>query len=213
MFLSPGSRRTRPPGPSSAAPTVGHPSPLEPPPAGLAVIQPTAPAPRPPDCNVLLAMQIKTVLTRFTTWSRDHAGAPCPDDAALGLVTLDPWGHPIELTCTGQPADQRVGAISAGPDGIAGNGDDVASWAFGREVTDLVRGARWKSTPAAPPMNTPILKHRKERAGAHDHRPATPPTTPAIPPTTSAVPPTSAAPTKPSALSIDAGADDIPARR
>jgi hypothetical protein len=134
---------------------------------------------------------MRAVLTRFAAWSRGHAGAPCPDGEALGMIALDPWGHAIELTCTDQPADQSAGAISAGPDGIAGSADDVASWTLGREVTDLVRGARWTSPPAAvatPPATKPqTAKRSKRRAPLHAPRPGAPP--------------------------IDAGADDIPARR
>jgi hypothetical protein len=47
------------------------------------------------------------------------------------------------MTCTDQPANQTIGAISAGPDGTLGTADDVASWQLGREVTELVRGPRW----------------------------------------------------------------------
>jgi len=141
-------------------------------------------------------------LSHFVEWSRDHAGAPCPDGNALGGVVLDPWGHPIELTCTEQPAAQVAGAISAGPDGIAGNDDDVRSWTLGPEVTDLVRGARWSSAPAA--TAAPAPKRKSERSGARDHGPAIP--------SSSAGPPSFKS-TKPSAVPGDAGADDIPARR
>src|SRR5262249_32867596 len=100
-------------------------SPSTPPATGPPVrqpAQPTTPAPPTPavaalpdkrDPKILLAMQMTTVLNRFVEWSRDHAGAPCPDRAALGADVLDPWGHPIELTCTDQPAEQVVGVVSA----------------------------------------------------------------------------------------------------
>jgi len=186
------------------------PHPASPPP----LVTPISAVAPPPDHRAQLAMQMKTVLGRFVAWSRDHAGAPCPDGAALGGGVLDPWGHPIELTCTAQPADQVAGAISAGPDGITGNADDVMSWTLGPEVTDLVRGARWRSTPAATaaPAGTaasaatklPDPPHKAERSAAHGHGP-TAPAGPAAPP--------SAKPPKPSALPGDAGMDDIPARR
>jgi hypothetical protein len=209
LYSSPEAPSTPPP---LAPPVVEHPAPPKP------LVAPTsAVAPR-PDPKARLAMQMKIVLSRFVTWSRDHAGAPCPDGAALGGVVLDPWDHPIELTCTDQPGDQIMGAISAGPDGIAGNADDVMSWTLGPEVTDLVRGPRWKSTPAvtaapaptatpaptAPSATTqaPAPKRKSERSGAHG---------PTIP-SPSAGPP-SAKPPKPSALPGDAGMDDIPARR
>jgi len=197
--------------PPAAGPVV-RPLALPTPPA--APVPPVAAPPGRRDPEILLAMQMTIVLNRFEEWSRDHAGAPCPDRAALGADVLDPWGHPIELTCTEQPAGQVVGAVSAGRDGIAGNDDDVTSWTLGAEVTDLVRGARWPGAPAptakapaaAAPAATPPpdLKRKSERSGMHDHGPARP-SRPAGPPPSGS--------TKPSALPGDAGADDIPARR
>lgn len=179
-------------------------SPPAPPGAALVVAPP-------PDPKILLAMQMKTVLSHVAEWSRNHVDAPCPDSAALGIVALDPWGHPIEITCTDQPADQKVGAISAGPDGIVGNGDDMASWTLGGDVTELVRGARWASTPsvttAPSATKTPAGKRGKERSAARDYAPATTPTTP------STTVPISSRTAKPGATPLDAGADDIPARR
>src|SRR5689334_2364866 len=64
---------------------------------------PPAPVATLPDPGAQLVAQIATVLDRFADWARDHAGAPCPDLAALGVAPLDPWGHAIELTCTDQP--------------------------------------------------------------------------------------------------------------
>src|SRR6266542_5689691 len=91
-----------------------------------------APAPAParakPDPNVEVAACMKKVLRQFVAWSHDHAGAPCPDLAALGVIENDPWGHPLQLTCSDQPANQIIGAISAGPDGAIDTADDVASW-------------------------------------------------------------------------------------
>lgn len=145
---------------------------------------------------------MKPLLTRFATWSRDHAGAPCPEPTAFG-VALDPWGHQLALTCTDQPADQRVGAISAGPDGIAGNDDDVASWNLGREVTDLIRGPRWRATRTTVGQ-PPTVKRTKEATATPDHPRATSTTRPAPPASSTA---------KPSTAPPDAGADDIPARR
>jgi hypothetical protein len=59
----------------------------------------------------------------------------------------DPWGHPLAITCTEQPGDQIAGAISVGPDGKRDTADDIASWKLGRDVTDVVRGARWSGPP------------------------------------------------------------------
>jgi hypothetical protein len=179
-------------------------------------------------------MSMTTVLTRFTAWARDHAGEPCPDLAALDVAAPDPWGRPLELTCSAQPADQMIGAVSAGPDGVAGNADDVVSWALGHEVTELVRGARWQPPKTLGTRSRPP-RHRKDGSGATASGPVRHPsgsetlssiatagsstavgTTGAV---TSSHPGSgsgSAAttpPVKPSAPASDAGTDDIPARR
>jgi len=154
---TPGS--TAPAGSPAADPVV-KPSP---PPAPAAAPVPASPPPA-PDPNAALANQMKTVLAGFLAWSHDHAGAPCPSSSVLGPAVQDPWGHPIELTCTDQPANQIIGAISAGPDGALGTQDDVGSWQLGRDVTDLVHGARWVAAshpavgkpprPSKPPRTT-----------------------------------------------------------
>lgn len=124
-----------PPSTGSSATTTGTP---EPPP----------PEPPPPDPGAETAARMKAVLERFVAWGREHAGAPCPDVAALGVAIDDPWAHPFKLTCTDQPGDQMAGVISAGPDGTFGTADDIRSWQLGRDLTDVVRGARWGgSTP------------------------------------------------------------------
>jgi hypothetical protein len=118
-----------------------------------------------------LTGRMQTVLERFVAWSRDHAGAPCPDLAALDVSdrdAQDPWGHTIRITCTDQPGDQIVGAISVGPDGVMGTADDVASWRLSSEVTSLVHGPRW--VVAAKPAGK---RHR-----ASGSRPVTKKTTP-----------------------------------
>ena len=105
------------------------------------------------------AASIKDALARFTAWSHDHPRAACPDAVVLGAAA-DPWGHPLTITCTEQPADQIAGAISVGPDGKLGTDDDIASWRLGRDVTDIVRGARWgagSSAPAASRRSEPRL--------------------------------------------------------
>jgi hypothetical protein len=107
---------------------------------------------------------MKTVLEHFSTWSKDHAGAPCPDVATLGVDATDPWGHPFKTTCTDQPGDQTIGVLSLGADGAAGTPDDIASWSLGRDVTDLARGARWTTAVAAKPATTkpaPVTKPAK----------------------------------------------------
>jgi serine/threonine-protein kinase len=112
------------------------------------------PAPAKPrdESRAVLAASMTKLFEGFRSWSRDHASAPCPDDAALDDVR-DPWSHAFRITCTDQPGDQRIGAISAGSDGAFGTGDDVASWQLGGDVTALVHGARWVPKVAAKPTH------------------------------------------------------------
>ena len=153
-----------------------------------------------PDPHAALVVQIRTMLGAAAAWARAHAGEPCPEVTALGVTAIDPWGHAIELTCADQPADQIMGVISAGPDGVRGNVDDVESWNLGPSVTQLVQGRRWTAPSSdIPPVATkpPSSKRRK----AHRE--------PTAPPAASSDPASSStAPTPPS----DAG-DGIPTRR
>jgi len=110
---------------------------------GKVPTQPSVPLPERADPNAEVATRMKDVLTRFVAWSREHQGASCPDIAAFGETPRDPWEQAFRLTCTDQPGDQIIGAISAGPDGSPGSADDIASWQLSRDVTDIVRGARW----------------------------------------------------------------------
>jgi len=106
-----------------------------------------------PDPGAQVAPFIKDALARFIAWSHDHPGAPCPDAVVLGAPD-DPWGHPLAITCTDEPGDQLVGAISAGPDGKRGTADDIASWQLSRDITDLVRGTRWPGVPQIPAVKS-----------------------------------------------------------
>lgn len=219
-----------PPPPARGAPSArAVPAPVAPTVTPILQGEPSEPAN--PDTTVAGAM--KLVLHQFLVWARDHASEPCPDIDDLAVHVPDPWGRPFELTCTGQPADQIIGAVSAGPDGIAGNSDDVASWALGREVTELVRGARWRSTNASATRGRPG-RHRKAGSTAATSalsgpvvRPSDAPGAPASA-LAAPVEPASAAPAAPAAPAppgsgsaipavrsapIDAAADDIPARR
>jgi len=176
-------------------------------PVSIASPPATAAAPR-----LAVASAMTAVLTRFASWARDHVGEPCPDMSALEIFALDPWQRPIELTCSDQPAGQMIGAISAGPDGIIGNDDDVASWALGREVTELVRGARWKS-PQPPVTRSRSSRRHPEGSPAprapRPGEPASPSDGPAPQPASApAIPAVRSAPTRPA----DPG-DDIPVRR
>lgn len=215
----------RPRAPKRATPTPPVPAVSDAvvPDAGLsdARVSDLASVPPPTSPQAILTTQMTAVLTRFAAWSRDHARAPCPDLATLGLAARDPWGHDLELTCTDQPADQTIGALSAGPDRVLGTDDDVPSWTLGPSVTSLVRGPRWKSAPAAlstrPPKPPRSTKPPPRRQGplVADPPPSTapiatpplpvvnhtsPPATPAAPPATVPPPP-------------DPTGDDIPARR
>ena len=142
-----------------AAPVVAPvAAPVVAPPVAAPVVAPP-PAPPPPDPAVELAERMKIQLGRFTEWAHDHEHAACPTSADLGAPVLDPWQHPLAITCTDQPANQIIGVVSSGPDGIAGNADDIGSWQLRRDVTDLVRGARWTAKPVPAPAPTPPRPH------------------------------------------------------
>ncbi|HEX3758322.1 MAG TPA: protein kinase, partial [Kofleriaceae bacterium] len=134
---------------SAASPGADPPAVAAAPPAPM---RPSAP----PDPGAEAAPAIQEAVARFVTWSHEHAGAPCPDAAALGTPD-DPWGHSLVITCTEQPGNQIAGAISIGPDGQLGTADDIASWQLGRDITDLVRGVRWVVAPR-PQGTTPVVK-------------------------------------------------------
>jgi hypothetical protein len=119
--------------------------------AGSAAASPSAA----PDPQAAVVGQIKGAVMRFLLWSHDHPGARCPQAAALGAAVADPWGRPLRIVCADQPADQVAGILSLGADGLPGTADDVASWALGPEVTDLLRGAPWGSVRGGPAKRTP----------------------------------------------------------
>jgi serine/threonine-protein kinase len=88
--------------------------------------------------------RVRAVLVAFGEWAKAHEGAPCPKLEVLGVADrVDPWQQPLQLTCTDQPGDQRIGVRSAGADGTLGTADDVTSWTMGGDITGLVHGARW----------------------------------------------------------------------
>ena len=159
----------------SDAPPVVSAKPPAPPPQPDPVPPPPPPAPAAPDPAVEVGKQMKLVLASFVAWSRDHAGQPCPAASALGAPVNDPWGHPLELTCSDQPGNQIAGAISAGPDGVLGTTDDISSWQLGREVTEAVRGSRWVAAAARPPAAVPATaKPAKPSSGKPAVKPARP---------------------------------------
>jgi hypothetical protein len=155
----------------SPATTPGDPAPVAPriaplPPRAEPPAEPPPPAP-PPDPSAELAGPMTDLLDRFTAWSKDHAGAACPRAAELGDPVLDPWGNPLAITCTDQPANQVIGVVSAGKDGVAGTMDDIGSWQLSREVTERVRGPRWKAA-AAPPVRPGPVRPRPTPRTRHD---------------------------------------------
>ncbi|HEX8111440.1 MAG TPA: protein kinase [Kofleriaceae bacterium] len=138
----------------------------DPPPPGLAPArQPdTSVSQRTPlDRSAQVAPILQAALARFVAWSHDYPGAPCPDAALLGAPD-DPWGHPLAITCTEQPGDQIAGAISAGPDGKRGTTDDIVSWQLGRDVTDVMRGARWPGMPQRTAAKPGVLAKPRQAA-------------------------------------------------
>ncbi|HEY1817806.1 MAG TPA: serine/threonine-protein kinase [Kofleriaceae bacterium] len=124
------------------------------------------PVPKPADPSDQLPARTKALFARFTAWAHDHAGAACPNAAALGDAP-DPWGHPYRITCADQPGDQIIGAISAGSDGTFDTNDDIASWQLARDVTDEVRGPRWMSAPqiAHDKKSVPVTNHATPAPG------------------------------------------------
>jgi serine/threonine-protein kinase len=119
--------------------------------------------------------RIVATLTAFRRWALDHPNAACPSHAELvahvaGGV-IDPWKHALVVTCTDQPANQMIGVISRGPDGIAGTADDIASWALGADVAAIARGERWAppSRPTAKPTTKPTAKPTAKRATTTTH--------------------------------------------
>jgi Protein kinase domain len=137
--------------------------------------------PRESDPPPQLAAAMKGALTSFVAWSRTHAGAPCPAIETLGASVQDPWGHPMQLTCTDQPANQIVGVISAGPDGALGTSDDIASWQLGREISEIVAGRRWETTaPAVVAAAAPEPPPKQEAVANRADVKATEPTPSAV---------------------------------
>jgi hypothetical protein len=139
--VAPGAMPSAGPGAPASA---GAPAAGSPPPAAAGAASPAA-VPPSPEARAALVAQIKDTLRRFIAWSHAHPGARCPDAAGLG-AGLDPWGQPLQIVCSDQPADQVAGVLSYGPDGEPGTRDDVLSWALGADVMDLARGPRWSAS-------------------------------------------------------------------
>lgn len=133
-------------GAPAAAPRV------ERPPVSQPAVSRDAARPEPPANEGVAGGRIVSLLESFVRWADDHAGAGCPDGSDLGSLLedsrdlVDPWGRPFVITCADQPAGQRIGVISAGPDGELRSEDDIHSWALGQQVTSIVAGSRWKAS-------------------------------------------------------------------
>jgi hypothetical protein len=205
--VAPGATSSTGPGAPASAP--GGPAAGSPPPPAGAAASPAA-APPSAEARAVLVAQIKDTLRRFVAWSHAHPGARCPDAAGLGAA-LDPWGQPLRIVCSDQPADQVAGVLSYGPDGEPGTRDDVVSWALGADVTDLARGPRWSASRGMAAAVGTGGRHGGGRPG-----PRTNPTTPPL--AAGAPPPAPAAlhPRPPAAAgagSNDTDGDGIPDRR
>jgi serine/threonine protein kinase len=134
--------------------------PAEEPVAKLVAAAPVMPDPRIDQAKSRLA----AVLGGFVRWSASHGSDPCPvHDELAGFVEgglVDPWNHPLSITCTEQPSTQMIGVSSMGPDGAPNTSDDVTSWSLGPEVTGLVHGPRWQPKPATVAAPIPVVKPR-----------------------------------------------------
>ena len=200
---------------SSSSDRTASDTPAKPEPKRADEPKPATEAPK-PDPRTQLSAAMKSVFARFVAWSRDHAGAPCPTLDELAITATDPWGHPIALTCSDQPRQQIVGAISAGPDGAFGTNDDIASWQLGNDVTEIVAGEHWASAPVTKAAATSLETKKRSDAKTSSvaKRPsaatktldatktvdAKKPSEPAAPP--DAKPPANTTPTKP-AIPLD----------
>ncbi len=184
-----------------AMPSTGPGAPAGAPPAAAAPAAAASPAASPPspETRAALVVQIKDTLRRFVAWSHTHPGARCPDAAALGAA-LDPWGQPLRIVCSDQPADQIAGVLSYGPDGEPGTRDDVVSWALGADVAAIARGPRWSASRGMATAPGPGGRHGAARPGGPRTAPA-----PQLPPPKS--------PASPGAGSSDTDGDGIPDRR
>ncbi len=201
---------------------------LAPPPAVAPQPSPAPPSIEPPaprmeltvDRNVTAARaQLGSIVAAFVRWSSTHPAAPCPSDKDLASLVpgglVDPWKQRISITCTEQPADQMMGAVSLGPDGVR-SADDIASWTLGSDVTGLIQGARWtggnEPRPGAqrPSRSTTTTKVRPTSAPTSTSQPTTA-TTPTSAPMPPADPPVTEPPKPRPAPTL--GADGLPTGR
>jgi hypothetical protein len=113
-----------------------------------------------------IATRMLQVINGFLRWSATHAGSPCPTPKDLAPQKLDdPWGHAMRLTCVDQPANHMIGIVSSGPDGVAGNRDDIASWTLPGDVTDAIAGPRWTARRATATTGIPTTRGSGAKTG------------------------------------------------
>ena len=143
------------------------PAPAPPPP----VVAPPAPAPDAADMRPAEAeARVADELAAFVTWSKKHQGAHCPAiEAITPHAKPDPWGSPLVVTCTDQPADQIAGVISAGPDRKLGTEDDIASWSLAPERVAIAKGPHWGAKPVA---KAKVTSHKFPDKHPSDKKPA-----------------------------------------
>src|SRR5262249_37165321 len=148
---------------SSVRPPAPVVAPAAPPPMPPPVPPPAPPGPTPVE---LARPSIIKAAAVFVAWAEAHGGAQCPSHGELGAL-LDPWGHRLAITCSDQPAGERIGVVSLGPDGKLGTDDDIASW----DLTDALRGSRWaprvivRRPPPPPPAAKQVAPQGKTFAG------------------------------------------------
>jgi len=162
----PASQPTTPPPTTPAATTpapTAAPSPA-PQPTTPAPTPASSPGPQPPvdENRADMVRRVRPIVLGFVKWSATHKGAVCPAAKDLAFYVggasrlQDSWNHAMTITCTDQPAQQMIGVVSAGPDGVTGNRDDVVSWMLGEEITDLLAGPRWVAVkPVTKPKGNP----------------------------------------------------------
>ena len=78
----------------------------------------------------------KLAFEAYPQWAAANPTKACPDslDPLLEYMneqkTVDAWGRPLQMYCGANlPAGAKGLAVtSSGPDGVAGNTDDIKSW-------------------------------------------------------------------------------------
>ena len=139
--------------------------PAPPPPAAAAIV--VEPAVRVPSEREDTQRTLAQAIEQFSRWAKANPAAACLDQSEV----VDGWGTRFRYTCSGQPDDQLVGVISAGPDRVFDTADDLRSWQLGDDTLALARGARWKPVASIPkPPKRPTLPAVPSGDGIPDTR-------------------------------------------